>query len=178
MIAATAGAPTGRRAGFDLEAIKAALPIARVLELAGIEGRRSRYRCPCKPGSTSPTLSVFRDGAAWHCHRCQRGGSVLDLVTALDGLSLPDAIRRCAELAGIGPSTGKPLARTQRPADARKAAALREGRIWRETAVLRDVSQRIADDDGQPIEVRIAALGAVHDCDATLDLMLASEAMR
>lgn len=162
---------------FNLETIKAGLPLEGILASSGVTLRRGRGPCPiCHTSDRSQALSV-RAGR-WKCFACGKGGSVLDLVAELEGLSLRDAIKRCAELAGIGPSTGKLSQRGVRPVDARRRVIDCEHRIWREMADFRDVLQRIADDNGQPMEIRVNAICAVKDCDATLDLMLSNGAAR
>jgi len=89
-----------------------ATPIARIKEQIAIVDVLARHGagpfrstpagasgpCPiCSDGKNkrSRALRISRDGRAWYCFgRCQRGGSVIDLVMALEQCSLKDAIAR------------------------------------------------------------------------------------
>lgn len=91
-------------ASFDIDAIRCALPIEELLDARGVRLRRGRG--PCLVCGTSPSSTAFsiRD-RRWHCFACTDRGDVIDLVARLDQLPLRDAIRRCAQMAGIAPGT-------------------------------------------------------------------------
>lgn len=76
--------------------IKAALPIDIALNHYGIvlkaSGARLVGACPIHHGSNKRAFVVSPDRRAWHCFGdCGRGGSVIDLIMALEACSLPEA---------------------------------------------------------------------------------------
>lgn len=145
---------------FDLEAIKARLPVARVLELNGLPMRGNRARCPvvgvCS-GKTGESLAIFADGRAWTCHRCHEGGSVFDLLRHLEGGTLRQAIHRAAQLAGVDPGTEPPArgARVEHPEAERRRLLAEE---FRTTAGARDLALAVARDPAVPSSTRADAL--------------------
>jgi hypothetical protein len=81
---------------IDYDALKVTYPVPQVLaEVWGIHAiRRDRGgwhgRCPvCGHSPRSDTLS-WTD-RLWYCHRCCRGGSVIDLYVAVYGQQLHEA---------------------------------------------------------------------------------------
>jgi len=81
----------------DFEAIKSRVPITAVLEHYRIQGlKRSgkahlRGRCPLHVGEGRETFHVDTAGQVFHCFSCRAGGSVLDLVMAIEGCGLRQA---------------------------------------------------------------------------------------
>ena len=56
-------------------------------------GRQCQIRCPLPSHEDiHPSCTLFADGG-WYCHVCQKGGDVVDLYAALNGLTLRDAMR-------------------------------------------------------------------------------------
>ncbi len=86
------------RPAIDFAAIRAAIPIAQVLELLGFVPRcdragQQRGACPLH-GSTSGTarcFSVNTQANAFHCFKCNRSGNALELWAAANRLSIYDA---------------------------------------------------------------------------------------
>ena len=88
---ATAFAPV------DLAALKSRHPLAQFVEAAGVPLRgRGRVRqgvCPFHE-EREGSFTVYGDTERWYCFGCGEGGDVLDFLQRLEGLSLPEAIRR------------------------------------------------------------------------------------
>ncbi len=88
---ATASAPV------DLAALKRRHLLGDVVEAAGVALRgRGRVRqavCPFHD-EREGSFTVYADTERWYCFGCGEGGDVLDFLQRLEGLSLPEAIRR------------------------------------------------------------------------------------
>ncbi|MDP6605449.1 MAG: DNA primase, partial [Dehalococcoidia bacterium] len=64
-------------------------------------GRRYKALCPFHTERT-PSFSVDPDRGSWHCFgACSTGGDVIEFVRRIEHLEFPDALRRCAERAGV-----------------------------------------------------------------------------
>ncbi len=91
MSAAAAPAPV------DLAALKRRHPLAEVVEQAGVPLRgRGRVRqavCPFH-AEQEGSFTVYGDTERFYCFGCGEGGDVLDFLQRLEGLNLPEAIRR------------------------------------------------------------------------------------
>jgi DNA primase len=85
---------------IEFAAIKRAVPLAAVLEHYRIgELRRSgreqwRGRCPLHGGEGRETFHVNTAEQVFHCFSCGAGGSVLDLVAAVEGCGLREAAEK------------------------------------------------------------------------------------
>ena len=68
-----------------------------MVEGAGVELRgRGRVRqgvCPFHE-EREGSFTVYGDTERWYCFGCGQGGDVLDFLQRIEGLSLPEAIRR------------------------------------------------------------------------------------
>ncbi len=99
----------------DLAALKRRHLLAEVVETAGVELRgRGRVRqsvCPFHE-EREGSFTVYGDTERWYCFGCGEGGDVLDFIQRLEGLSLPEAIRRL----DAAPPTAVVSARHRRPA--------------------------------------------------------------
>ena len=84
-------------APVDLAALKCRHLLAEVVEAAGVPLRgRGRVRqgvCPFHE-EREGSFTVYGDTERWYCFGCGEGGDVLDFLQRLDGLSLPEVIRR------------------------------------------------------------------------------------
>lgn len=80
----------------DLAAeIKRALPARDVLEHYGFHPSRTGFlQCPFHQGDKHGSLKVYDGERGWHCFGCGRGGSVIDFVMELFGLTFPQACLR------------------------------------------------------------------------------------
>ena len=111
----------------DLAALKRRHLLADVVESAGVPLRgRGRVRqgvCPFHE-EREGSFTVYGDTEKWYCFGCGQGGDVLDFLQRLEGLSLPEAIRRL--------DSAPPSAAPRRPS--------RPGRTDTATAFQRDPS--------------------------------------
>lgn len=86
--------PTTTKPNF--QEIKSAVPVDIALVHYGItikaQGKRLIGCCPIHNGSNPKAFVVSADRKAWHCFGdCSRGGTVLDLVMALENCTLTEA---------------------------------------------------------------------------------------
>src|SRR5438094_7970405 len=70
-------------------------------------GRSGTWPCPspqhAQTGRTPP-VSIFRTPVGeerWHCHGCGIGGSAVDLIMAVHGVPVRDALAELARRAGV-----------------------------------------------------------------------------
>ena len=91
----------------DLVALKARHPLGDAVEAAGVRLRgRGRVRqgvCPFHDESAG-SFTVYSDSERYYCFGCGDGGDVLDFIQRVEGLSLPDAIRRLDGGSGLAPA--------------------------------------------------------------------------
>lgn len=128
---------------FDIQAIRAALPIEQVLETHGFHLRRGRGPCPVCGTSERSTAFSVRDGR-FRCFACNERGDVVDLVAKLAQVPLREAIRRSAGLAGITPGA-HPVQIHPRPKSAWQIAReAKDAAWWRFFAALRAREQAAA----------------------------------
>ena len=84
-------------ATVDIPALKRRYPLGDVVEASGVALRgRGRVRqgvCPFHEENEG-SFTVYADSQRWHCFGCGLGGDVLDFIQRLDGVGLPEAIRR------------------------------------------------------------------------------------
>ena len=86
-------------ATIDIPALKRRSPLAGVVEGSGVTlssraGNRVRQGvCPFHE-ETQGSFTVYADTQRWYCFGCGLGGDVLDFIQRLDGVGLPEAIRR------------------------------------------------------------------------------------
>jgi len=97
---------TAPRAVVDIPALKQRYPLAGVVDAAGVRLRgRGRVRqgvCPFHE-ETEGSFTVYADTQRWYCFGCGHGGDVLDFIQRVDGVDLPEAIRRLeASAEGLG----------------------------------------------------------------------------
>jgi putative transposase len=96
--AASLPAPTPPRPVIDFDAIRAAIPIAAVLQLlgcrpAGSPGAQQRGPCPlhASTAGTARCFSANLEANCFHCFKCGRSGNALDLWAAATRQSPYDA---------------------------------------------------------------------------------------
>ena len=81
----------------DLPALKRRYPLGDVVEASGVtlvgRGRVRQGVCPFHD-ETAGSFTVYADSQRWFCFGCGLGGDVLDFIQRLDGVGLPEAIRR------------------------------------------------------------------------------------
>jgi hypothetical protein len=83
----------------DIQRIKRDVTIVRTLEQYSalpLKSSGAGFSGPCPIHGASKSSRAFHvsaDGRAWYCFgACNRGGSVIDLVAALEGCSIKDAV--------------------------------------------------------------------------------------
>jgi putative transposase len=110
--------PVTPRPAIDFPAVRAAIPLAAVLQLlgfspAGTRGTQQRGPCPLH-GSTSGTSRCFSANLAqqiFHCFKCGRSGNALDLWAQANRLSIYDAALNLCERLHIPLPTLSPMPR-------------------------------------------------------------------
>ena len=84
-------------ATVDIPALKARHPLADMVEAAGVrlrgKGRVRQGVCPFHEESEG-SFTSYEDSQRWYCFGCGLGGDVLDFIQRIEGLTLPEAIRR------------------------------------------------------------------------------------
>ena len=115
-------------ATVDIPALKARHPLAEVVEAAGVrlrgKGRVRQGVCPFHEESEG-SFTTYEDSQRWYCFGCGLGGDVLDFIQRIEGLTLPEAIRRLdvgghrpvSETAPRPVPTGRPKAAPLPPRD-------------------------------------------------------------
>ena len=105
---------------FDIEAIRAAHPIAHAVSGAGVELRRSGRRlvglCPFHE-DRNPSLVVYEETSSYFCFGCDAGGDVFDFVGRLRGTAFRETTALLAGSAGGGspPPAAAPRSPLRRP---------------------------------------------------------------
>lgn len=89
--------------------IKGRLTVQEVFEFYGFQPDRSGFlQCPFHQGDRHGSLKVYEGDRGWHCFGCGRGGSVIDFVMELFGLSFHEACLKLNEDFRLGLSDRKP----------------------------------------------------------------------
>lgn len=109
---------------IDYAAIKAAVPMERVLAAYGIDVKRGKAICPFHTDKR-PSMKVYADG--YYCFSCGNGGDAIKFVARMDHLPNHSAAQRVAEIGGITlpESDYRGRERARRIAAARRAAERR-----------------------------------------------------
>ena len=81
----------------DMAELKARNPLGDAVEAAGValrgKGRVRQGVCPFHQEAEG-SFTVYADTEKFHCFGCGSRGDVLDFVQRMEGLTLPEAIRR------------------------------------------------------------------------------------
>ena len=103
----------------DIAELKARNPLGDMVEAAGVvlhgKGRVRQGVCPFHD-EVEGSFTVYGDSERFWCFGCGAGGDVLDFVGRMEGLTLPEAIRRLDDGSGAVVSTSR------RPTPARPTA--------------------------------------------------------
>ena len=82
---------------MDIAELKARNPLGDAVEAAGVvlqgKGRVRQGVCPFHR-EVEGSFTVYSDSEKFWCFGCGAGGDVLDFVRRMEGLTLPEAIRR------------------------------------------------------------------------------------
>ena len=90
-------------------AIKDRLTAQEVFAFYGFQPDRSDFlQCPFHQGDRHGSLKVYDGDRGWHCFGCGRGGSVIDFVMELFGLSFHEACRKLNEDFRLGLTDQRP----------------------------------------------------------------------
>lgn len=77
--------------------IKRLVPMTQAAPFYGLEVRGDGFcRCPFH-GEKTASMKVYDGERGWHCYGCHEGGSVIDFVMKLFGLSFVDAEKRLSD---------------------------------------------------------------------------------
>ena len=89
--------------------LKRLLPASEVLPAYGFQPDRGGFlQCPFHQGDDHGSLKVYDGDRGWHCFGCGRGGSVIDFVMELFGLSFHEACRKLNADFRLGLSDRRP----------------------------------------------------------------------
>lgn len=95
---------------MTLEEIKARVSLKEEFERRGVKllpNGKQKWKCCCPiHKDTKPSLEIDEEKGLWHCFGCDAGGTVLDVVMRLDGVSFKDAFLK---LGGDGARTEEPI---------------------------------------------------------------------
>jgi DNA primase len=114
----------------DFEAIKRSVPITAALEHYRIQGLKHsgqahlRGRCPLHVGEGRETFHVDTAIQVFHCFACRAGGSVLDLVMAIEGCGLRQAAEQVSSWRGMPAIDREPWPSTVKQTVTKKIAAI------------------------------------------------------
>lgn len=85
------------------EQIKQMLTMQEVAERYGFIPNRSGYiQCPFHQGDDHGSLKIYDGTRGWHCFGCGAGGSIIDFVMHLFGISFRQAVIRLDADFGLG----------------------------------------------------------------------------
>lgn len=99
-------------------------------------GRTYKARCPFHNEKT-PSFTVDPERGTWHCFgACSTGGDVVNFVGRIEGLEFREALRVCAERAGIEFRAPSPREREQREANERLLQANEAAAIFFQSQLL------------------------------------------
>ncbi len=123
----------------------------QVIRRYGFAPNRAGFiRCPFHKGDRTASLKLYPGSRGWCCFGCRRGGSVIDFVMELYGISFRQAVVRLSADFGLGLTDEGPgpAARAKAAEERRRErereeklqaeyrALAREHRYWHEAEVL------------------------------------------
>ena len=99
-------------------------------------GRTYKARCPFHNERT-PSFTVDPERGTWHCFgACSTGGDVIEFVRRVEGLDFREALRVCAERAGIELRAPSAREREQRDANERLLQANEAAAVFYQSQLL------------------------------------------
>jgi DNA primase len=118
---------------IDLDRLKQAMPIMDLAKSLGLEIRERQARCynstAHKHNDRSFSLGLDINHNRYKCFACGEQGSIIDLLMAIKGLNLSQAIKEIAEMTGLTPmrhQTHQRTTSTPYKAEIRQPEASRE----------------------------------------------------
>lgn len=118
--------------------IKERVSTREAAALYGLKVDRLGWACCPFHHETKPSLKVYEGQGGWHCFGCHEGGSVIDLVMKLAGLSFPQALARLDHDFNLG------LGGRQSPQDRREAQRREKVRRQQKNALKRAYEAKAA----------------------------------
>ncbi len=119
MVVANATVDPVSGTGRAIPALKTRHPLGDVVEATGVAlrgtGRVRQGVCPFHQEAEG-SFTVYCDTQRFYCFGCGAGGDVLDFVQRMEGLTLPEAIRRLDDGSGPVLANPKPTTANRRPA--------------------------------------------------------------
>ena len=113
--------------------IKDRLTMEEVARRYGYEPGRSGFlRCPFHQGDRTASLKIYPGHGGWHCFGCGKGGSVIDFVMELYGITFSQACLRLNEDFCLGLTNDAPDRKALQ--EARRRATEAEEKKAREEA--------------------------------------------
>ena len=110
---------------LDITELKARHPLGDAVEAAGVvlhgKGRVRQGVCPFHQEAEG-SFTVYGDSQRYYCFGCGAGGDVLDFVGRMEGLTLPEAIRRLDD--GTTPMAASSHRATATPSERPPAPAI------------------------------------------------------
>lgn len=117
------------------EQVKDAVSVRDAAISYGIKvDRRGFALCPLHREKTA-SLHIYSNDRGWYCFGCHEGGSVIDLVQKLFGLSFMDAIRKLDEDFHLNLQIGEPRTPMQMMADNQEAIRRQQRRQLYDEAI-------------------------------------------
>jgi len=99
----------------DLDRLKDSIKITDLARELGLQVRGRQARCfnagQHKRGDKTPSLGLDTKTNRFKCFACGVQGSIIDLYKEVKGVSLSEAINELSKMAGLLPSTGRPVSR-------------------------------------------------------------------
>lgn len=92
----------GRISKQQLEAIKARINMPDLVGeyTSDLKMASGNYKCPCLfHNETKPSMTVYDDH--FHCYGCQKQGDCFSFIEEIEGVTFYEAVKKCAERAGI-----------------------------------------------------------------------------
>ena len=142
---------------IDYAAIKAAVPMERVLAAYGIDAKRGKAICPFH-ADKRPSMKVYADG--YYCFSCGNGGDAIKFVARMENIPNHAAATRVAEIGGMtlsesdyrGRETVRRVAAARRSEERCLRGSAREhGRFSADTAA-KKLAQHMAQASGETAE--------------------------
>ena len=85
----------------DVDYIKQNVSILDVLNMCGVDYRRSPIICPFHNEKTG-SMYIYEDGNQYHCFGCGAHGDIIDFVQSYYECDFKDAVRQISDYFGLG----------------------------------------------------------------------------
>jgi DNA primase len=86
---------------IDVEALKASITIEQVFDWLELPWPMLGRNIPCPlHNDKDPSFHVYEETNSWYCFGCLKGGDIIDLVEAVEGIDFLMAVQRLGEWSG------------------------------------------------------------------------------